>query len=363
MPSIAFPHPARRSGWLSAVFALSVSLSAPTPVAAALQYSDSAAAYPALQLRGFTDFDYRTSDGPSGSEGFNLGQFVLHAVSPLARKVNFFGEITVLPKSNGYVIEVERSIIRYDYNDALKLSVGRYHTPIGYWNTAYHHGLWLQTTTSRPEQVRFGTEFVPVHFVGVLAEGNIPSGATGLGYSVGLGNGRSEILSRAGDAGDPNTNRAWIAQLVARPGHVDGFRLGASVYRDRLEKPGGPDVREWIASGFAALTRESPELIVEGITVHHEDALGQTFDSRAYYAQVAYRLPGAAEKFKPYVRYERMDVAEADPVFAMPDIEVVLGGVRVDLIELAALKVEYRNDRSATSGRANTLVAQASLTF
>jgi hypothetical protein len=197
----------------------------------------------------------------------------------------------------------------------------------------------------------------------VLAEGNIPSGATGLAYSVGLGNGRSEILSRAGDAGDPNTNRAWIAQLVARPGHFDGFQAGGSVYRDQLQKPGGPDVREWIASGFAALTRESPELIVEGITVHHEDALDRTYESRAFYAQVACRLPGAAEKFKPYVRYERMDVAEADPVFAIPDVEVVLGGVRVDFIELAALKLEYRNDRSATSGRANTLVAQASLTF
>jgi len=37
-------------------------------------------------------------------------------------------------------------LIRYDYNDFFKLSFGRYHTPINYWNTAFHHGLWLQTT-------------------------------------------------------------------------------------------------------------------------------------------------------------------------------------------------------------------------
>lgn len=350
-------------GLLCAALVLIVGLLRPAPASAALLYSDSAASYPSLQLRGFTDFNYRTSDGANGSEGFNLGQFVLHAVSPLARKVNYFGEITVLPRSNSYTIEVERSFIRYDYNDAFKLSLGRYHTQLGYWNTAYHHGLWLQTTASRPEQVRFGTEFVPVHFVGVLAEGNIPSGATGLGYSVGLGNGRSEILSRAGDAGDPNPNRAWIAQLVARPGHSYGFEVGASVYRDLLSTAGGPSIHEWIASGFAVLTRESPEVMLEGITVRHEDASGLHYDSHAFYGQLAYRLPGAAAKFMPYIRYERMEIAETDPVFALPDLEVVLGGVRVDFVELAALKLEYRNDLASGTGRSNTLIAQASLTF
>ena len=39
----------------------------------------------------------------------------------------------------------------FDKSDRLKVSFGRYHTPINYWNTAFHHGQWLQTTISRPD--------------------------------------------------------------------------------------------------------------------------------------------------------------------------------------------------------------------
>jgi len=65
--------------------------------------------------------------------------------SALSRKVTYFGEITFNAQpASVYTVDVERSIIRYDYNDFFKTFVGRYHTPIGYWNTAFHHGAWLQ---------------------------------------------------------------------------------------------------------------------------------------------------------------------------------------------------------------------------
>jgi hypothetical protein len=35
-----------------------------------------------------------------------------------------------------------RSSLRYEANDYFKLSFGRFHTPINYWNTAFHHGQW-----------------------------------------------------------------------------------------------------------------------------------------------------------------------------------------------------------------------------
>src|SRR5258707_10325413 len=88
------------------------------------------------------------------------------------------------------------------------MSFGRYHTPVGYWNTAFHHGAWLQTTITRPDIVRFGGTFIPIHFVGFLAEGNIPSGGAGLSYNVGVGNGRGNVIFRPGDAGDNNNNRS-----------------------------------------------------------------------------------------------------------------------------------------------------------
>ena len=47
-------------------------------------------------------------------------------------------------------VDLERVLFKYDYNDHLRMSFGRYQTGIGYYNTAFHHGSWLQTTADRP---------------------------------------------------------------------------------------------------------------------------------------------------------------------------------------------------------------------
>ena len=140
---------------------------------------------PSLHLRGFTDINFAQTDQNSTvPNGFTVGQFALHLSSSLGKKVSFFGETSFTARSNTYTVEVERVIIRYDYNDHLKISAGRYHTPINYWNTAFHHGFWLQTTIDRPEMIVGGGTFQPVHFIGVLAEGLISSPTAGLGYNV-----------------------------------------------------------------------------------------------------------------------------------------------------------------------------------
>src|ERR1700730_11135298 len=187
--------------------------------------------YPSLQIRGFGDVDFSATDQKGSVSGFDLGQFVLHLASPLSQKVSYFGEVSFTAQPNAYELSVERTIIRYDYNDYFKLSFGKYHSPIGYWNTAFHHGAWLQTTIARPQMVKFGGTFIPVHFVGLQAEGNIPSGGLGLGYNLGLGNGRNSMFSRAGDSGDINDNRAWVANLFARPTRLYGLEVGGSYYR------------------------------------------------------------------------------------------------------------------------------------
>jgi hypothetical protein len=332
------------------------------PDAAAMAATDEA--HPTLHIHGFSDVDYVASDATGAHSGFQLGQFALHFSSALARKTSFFGEVTATPNRDAYAFEVERSFVRYDYNDAFKISFGRFHTPIGYWNDAFHHGLWLQTTIRRPEQVRIGGIYVPVHFVGLKAEGDIPSGPLGLGYEAGIGNGRSEVLSRAGDAGDPNTNRAWLVDLLVHPIVPYGLKAGVSAYRDRLSIAAQPAIDEWIISGYAAWTRETPELIGEYIGVRHHDSLtGADHDSRAFYVQAACRLPGRVHVVKPYARYEKLDVASADPVFGFPDQQVVTGGARFDLMALAAFKVEYRNELTTGAPRVNDLLLQACFTF
>src|SRR5262249_39720793 len=117
--------------------------------------------YPSLHIRGFGDVDFSATDQKGSVSGFSLGQFVLHFSSPLSQKVSYFGEVSFTAEPNTYELAVERSIIRYDYNDAFKVSFGKYHTPVSYWNTAFHHGAWLQTTIARPQMVKFGGTFIP----------------------------------------------------------------------------------------------------------------------------------------------------------------------------------------------------------
>jgi len=266
-------------------------------------------------------------------------------------------------------VEVERSIIRYDYNDFFKLSFGRYHTPIGYWNTAFHHGAWLQTTISRPDMVRIGGSFIPVHFVGLLAEGNIPSGGAGLSYNVGVGNGRGSIISRPGDAGDNNNNRAWVANLYSRPTKLYGLQMGVSVYRDKITlpvvSPAGNEFREWISAAHIVWTKENPEFLAEFANVNHKNILTNAVtNNQAYYVQVGYRLPWLEKTLKPYYRFEHTHTPFSEQVFTNQDLVGSIVGLRYDITNYASFKSEYRNTkRLPTDPRVNGAFFQTDFTF
>jgi hypothetical protein len=322
-----------------------------------------------VHVLGFADIDYLETDR-SVDDGFFLGQLVGHAAAGLSERTTFFAEVSA--RTDEYRIEVERLILRYDFNDAVKVSAGRYHTPINYWNTAFHHGLWLQTTVSRPEMIRFGTRFQPVHFVGLQVEGAFPATPLGVGYAVGLGNGRSEDIARGGDPGDVNNHRAWLGQVYLRPPSLFGLQAGGGFYLDRISPEQEElaqlpsEVDERIFSAHVAWLRESPEFIGEYAHVVHElREGGEEHESDAWYAQLGYRLPGRADDWKPYVRYERVDTPIEDAVYAPFDLEYEGGtaGVRFDFTSLAALKIEYRRERFAAREWFDSLYLQLSLAF
>ena len=343
--------------------------SMPMPMPGPEQQASSAAeqqpSFPSMQIRGFTDVDFSATDQPGVSSGFNLGQFALHISSPLSKKITFFGETTFTAQPTGYNLAVERAIIRYDYNDRFKLSFGKYHTPINYWNTAFHHGLWLQTTISRPEMIQVGGRFLPVHFVGALAEGALPSGPAGLNYQVGFGNGRSSNIALAGDSGDVNNNRAWVMNLFSRPEQIRGLQVGTSFYGDEITSGTLPRTQELISAAHIVWVREDPEFLAEFANVrHYVPQTGQTFNSQAYYVQLAYRLPWLDRKWKPYFRFEHMHIPAGEPVLQMPNFVGSTLGIRYDITEFAAFKTEYRHfERGTNQPHFNGFFAQSSFTF
>src|SRR6476469_1504794 len=94
-------------------------------------------------IHGFTDVSYLTGGANTGrTSAFGLGQFDLYITSAVAERLSFLGE-TVFEfddQSNEFVVDVERVIAQYRFSDNLRLEAGKVHTPLGYWNNAYHHG-------------------------------------------------------------------------------------------------------------------------------------------------------------------------------------------------------------------------------
>jgi len=328
---------------------------------------------PTLKLAGFSDFNFGSTTQRGFRSGFTEGQFAMHVTSALSPRVNVFGELsftarpdagTGTPAATGFNAEVERLMIRFDQSDYFKVSFGRYHTPINWWNNTFHHGQWLQTTVGRPEMTQFGGRFIPVHFVGGLVEGAVPAGGLHLNYNLGLGNGRGAVLSRGGDAGDNNNHRALLANLFVKPDRLFGLQAGGSVYRDKIAV-GARSFDEWITSGHIVWQKENPEVILEGANVRHSEAgRSGSSNSLAYYAQVAYRLPWWGQQWKPYYRFEYIHIPRGDAVFAgVPSLAGSAAGMRYDLTAFAALKLEYRNQRRPGAQRVHGAFLQTSFTF
>jgi hypothetical protein len=333
------------------------------------------AQYPAVHFSSFADIDVAGQSKSAGPQGFTEGQFALHVAAALAPRINVFAEFSLTPRADGgtgtppapgFNPELERLLIRFTHSDRLRFSLGRYHTPINYWNTAFHHGSWLQTTISRPEMVAFGTSFLPVHFVGALVEGAFPANGANISYQAGIGNGRGNVLSRAGDAGDNNARPAWLVTAWSRPGRFYGLQFGGSFYVDRVSVPTRPEFDEQIAAAHVVWDRENPEVIAEFTQIRHEQVGGAAATtSHAFYVQTAYRLPDPARLWKPYVRYEHIDIPSDDQVFAgLPLLDGVTAGVRYDVSTYAALKGEMRSrHRGDVRGTENGVFFQVCFTF
>jgi hypothetical protein len=149
-----------------------------------------------IQWRGFGEVDYKalnqrtpelaTYGFVSGSHGnFYTGDFDLLLTARINDKASVLSEIVFGEQdAQKYGVDLKRVLLKYDFNDHLRMSFGRYQTGIGYYNTAFHSGSWLQTTADRPLIMEFANDggLLPTQAVGLSFTGSIPSGRLGLNY-------------------------------------------------------------------------------------------------------------------------------------------------------------------------------------
>lgn len=308
-----------------------------------------------LTIRGFGNLNARYIDNnvsenfDMGNNFFTLGEFDLFMTSRLSNRISFLGEIVFEFESEETEIDPERLIIRYDVNNLLKINVGKFHLPIGYWLPTYHHGVWLQTTIDRPDIFSFEDKGgpLPSHATGAMLSGSALLEGFDLNYACAISNGRGVNTTQIQVIDDRNDKKALSLQLEVQPHIVEGLRLGPSVYYDVIpEDKTNPnresEIREIIYGGHIVYTIKNIELLTEAFEINHDKFSGGVFNTFGGYAQFAYTM----DKFKPYYRYDYIDYSNDDPFYRNSELDFLdtkkhTIGLRYELSHFNALKFEY----------------------
>jgi len=321
-----------------------------------------------MRIRGFGDVTFHGDARKGDTTSFTLGQLNLFVTSDISEKFRLLSEIVFEADDHNNVgVDIERLLLQYSHNDYLNIGVGRYHTAIGYYNTAYHHSTWLQTATGRPFLFQFEDDggILPIHNVGVSASGLVPgSGKLQLHYVAEVGNGRtsrSPLDEPVQNVVDENNTKAVNFGVFATPDAVRGLQLGFSIYHDRLQPARQPRIGETIFAAHAVIVRPSFEWLNEVLDIHHApDGSPHAFSTPGFYSQISKRWGS----YRPYFRYQYVNGSDTEPVF--PDVGLRHGpsaGLRFDASESVALKLQYDRTFLRHGDAYNSLALQMGFTF
>jgi hypothetical protein len=324
---------------------------------------------PHLNIRGFGDVRYAASNQRGSTNSFALGQLNLFITSRISDRLSMLTESVIEADSatNQFGIELERMLLNYDYSDYFKVGFGRYHSAIGYYNTAYHHSAWMQTAIERPFLFTFEDRggVLPIHNVGVTATGRIPSGPLGLHYVAEIGNGRATRTDLGQNfvqnVSNEHNGKSFNVALYARPDAIRGLQVGVSGYHDHLTPLVAPNVDQQIFNAHAIFQRSNIEFLNEVVLMRHLPDNGfLATNSTGFYSQISHRWGS----YRPYFRYEYLNVPDRDLIF--PDVHRVNGpifGVRYDWGEFTAFKIQYGRTMRRVQPSFDTLMLQTAFTF
>jgi hypothetical protein len=310
--------------------------------------------------------------------GFALGNLDFYFTPEISARVKALFELNFEYDPNGNIgADVERAQIAYIVSDALTLWAGRFHTPFGYWNTAFHHGAQLQTTVERPQFLQFEDEggVLPAHTVGLWGTGEFRVGDGRLLYDAYVGNG-DRIANGTLDFNaelDDNGNREIGFNIGYRFGAApSGLLIGVDALSEHVSATAGLLATSLVAmkfiGGYAVYDADDWEVIAEYYRFLNHDLTDSNALHRSWsgYVQLGYIFGG---RFTPYVRYEEALLDQTDPYFAAQaegrSYTRALVGMRYDLSPKAALKLEWdRTDQTRDGGvRFNEILSQFAIRF
>ena len=307
---------------------------------------------PRFRLHLYSDLDSWHQDNPGGPNRFSVDEIDLFGTYALTPSLTALTEMVVDTSGSTsqaeVPINVERLLLQYRVNDFLKIEAGQLRTSIGYYSTAYLRGAWFQTAITRPRMFAFEEDggVLPLHLVGVSANGAIPSGPLGLHYVVETGNSR---IWGTDPASVPVQiaigHDAFNVALAARPPAIPGLEAGFSDYHD-LSLLSGLTVHRSMVSAHIVYTANRFEFLNEGVyAAIRYDPANATASMSGFYSQLGYRV---GRNWGPFVRVEKLAV-QASPFFGSmagiaPWRSIYSTGIRYDWNDHVALKLQLGHE-------------------
>jgi hypothetical protein len=340
--------------------------------------------FPNLQFHGFADISYHWSSreginnasgvpynppGTHSGNSFYTGEFDLFLQSQLAEDLSVLNETVIASSTeNEWGLDVERLMLSWTPSEYFNVDFGRFHTAMGYYNTAYHHGTWFQNAVGRPNFLEYEDAggLLPVHSVGLSIHGAIPSGGLNAAYFFEVANGRNynTMSGQVQNVADNNSGKAINVQLIAKPDWLTGSQFGVGAYHDFLSPEGLANTDEWIFSAHGIYHTALWEFMAEGFLIRHRMS-----GDRAHYTPLAYaQIARKFGKFTPYARFTYANASANDLIYTtiLNQAGVHYGpslGIRYDFSTYAALKLQYDYAHDSGFHNGSEVTVQAAFTF
>lgn len=347
---------------LRLLVALALSAMAYAPTGAAEYESD-------LLLFPFAEYTY-LSGLPTGSardEEENDFGVNIFAAAENATFV-FLGEALVAKDEQ----EIERLQFGLRFNGG-KAWLGRFHNPIGYWNTQFHHGIYLQNSVSRPAIVEYEDDdgVLPMHLTGLLIEGIREDNGHGLGYAFALALGPElsgglesvDILKPSSGSRGP----ALTLNLFHQPDVYGPTQFGifANYSEIPAEERGYEEIRQTIAGGYGNWESGRWRIFGSAFYVRNQLDQGDATDSEDFVVAYLQAERSLDDRWTIVGRIETGSGDNDDAYLALfPDHveDKLLGAVRLNVRERHALTLEF-SDVRAREDRYRELTLQWAAVF
>lgn len=315
-----------------------------------------------LPLRGFADVGYGQRSGAT-AKGFNLGSLDFYLTPDFGNGFRGLAELIFETASEGgLATDLERLQLGYDVNDSLTLWVGRFHTPYGYWNNAFHHGAQIQASILRPKFIAFEDAggVLPAHSVGLWATGKTDSAVGKITYNAYIAN--AQTIEMQGVAGSgvlsPNTGAAQNGRAtvggslgIQFKGAFKGLETGAHWLSSHIDDDSAlfNRTRVGMYGGYLVYDENGWEIIGETYQFRNRSE-GKSYTSNASFLQIGHTT-GA---FTAFGRAEKARFDQADPYFSQQEsgrsYSRLSTGLKFDLTSSAALKFELLRHRPKEAG-------------